>query len=349
MAELVVIVVIVVGISAMCSLFEAVLYAVPLSHVESLAAAGRSTGRILQRLRRNVDRPITAILSLNTIANTAGAAVAGAAALKVFGAAWLVYFSAFFTLLILLFSEVIPKTAGVTFSRPLAGLIARPLQLMVWVFAPLIWLTRFATRLVSRGHEEQRISAEELIVMARLGEKSGGIDEHEAKVIHGILSLEGKTVRQIMTPRTVMFSLSARMTLKEVQEEVGMLNYSRVPLYDEHREDIVGVVHRREVLAALAEGRGETHLEEVMRPVEFVSELLSLERLLELFLARRKHLAVVLDEFGGLAGLVTLEDVLEEILGQEIVDEFDQVPDMRELARRRRQAIIEGRTDRKRM
>ena len=342
MTELVMTVGIVVGVSAMCSLFEAVLYAVPLSHVESLAAAGQSTGRILQKLRRNVDRPIAAILSLNTIANTAGAAVAGALAAQVMGQAWLVYFSAFFTLLILLFSEVIPKTAGVTFSRPLAGVIARPLQLLVWVFTPLIWLTRFATRLVSRGHEEQRVSAEELIVMARLGEKSGGIDEHEAKVIRGILSLEEKSVRQIMTPRTVVFSLSAQMTLKEMREEVGMLNHSRVPVYDENSEDIVGVVHRREVLTALAEGRGEVRLEKVMRPVEFVAESLSLERLLELFLERRKHLAVVLDEFGGLAGLVTLEDVLEEILDAEIVDEFDQVADMRELARRRRREIVEN-------
>ena len=342
MTELVLTVGIVVGVSALCSLFEAVLYAVPLSHVESMAAGGQATGRILQKLRRNVDRPIAAILSLNTIANTAGAAVAGALAAQVMGQAWLVYFSAFFTLLILLFSEVIPKTAGVTFSRPLAGMIARPLQLLVWVFTPLIWLMQFATRLISRGGQEQQVSSDELIVMARLGEKSGGIDEHEAKVIRGILSLEEKSVRQIMTPRTVVFSLSAQMTLKEMREEVGMLNHSRVPVYDENSEDIVGVVHRREVLTALAEGRGEVRLEKVMRPVEFVAESLSLERLLELFLERRKHLAVVLDEFGGLAGLVTLEDVLEEILDAEIVDEFDQVADMRELARRRRREIVEN-------
>ena len=292
-----------------------------------------------------MDRPIAAILSLNTIANTGGAAVVGAVALKLFGAAWVGYFSVIFTLLILLFAEVIPKTAGVTYSRLLAGLIARPLQLLVWVFTPLIWLTRFATRLVSRGHEEQRVSAEELIVMARLGEKSGGIDEHEARVIHGILSLGDKTVRQIMTPRTVMFTLSVGMTLKEVQEEVGMLSHSQVPVYDENHEDIVGVVHRREALAALAEGQEEKRLEEVMRPVEFVAESLSLEQLLELFLERRKHLVVALDEFGGLAGLVTLEDVLEEILGEEIVDEFDQVVDMRELARRRRRAIAENKME----
>ena len=343
MIELIVMVGIVVGISAMCSLFEAVLYAVPLSHVESMAAAGHRTGKILQQLRRDVDRPIAAILSLNTIANTAGAAVAGAMAARTFGSAWVGYFSAVFTLLILVLSEVIPKTAGVAYSRSLAGLIARPLQLLVWFFTPLIWLTRLVTRVVSAGREEQRISAEELIVMARLGQKTGGIGADEATVIHGILSLGDKTVRQIMTPRTVMFSLSAGLTVKEVQEQVGVLNNSRVPVYDRDAEDIVGVVHRREILTALAEGRTEVRLDALMRPPEFVEDAMPVDRLLQLLLERRQHMGIVCDEFGGLAGLVTMEDVLEEILGEEIVDEFDQVTDMRELAHRRRQEILKGR------
>lgn len=342
MVELLITVGIVVGVSAMCSLFEAVLYSVPASHVESLAAAGRKAGRVLQKLRQDIDRPIAAILSLNTIANTAGAAVAGVIAVRVFGQAWLVYFSAVFTLLILLFSEVIPKTAGVTYSRTLAGTIARPLQLLVWIFTPLIWLTQFATRLLTRDGKEQPISARELIVMAKLGHKTGGIEVGEMKVIQGILSLGEKSVREIMTPRTVIFSLSSGMTVKEVQEQVGVLNHGRVPVYGEDAEDIIGVVHRREMLSALAQGKGETKLEALMRPPEFVGDTMFADRLLQILLERRQHMVIVCDEFGGLAGLVTLEDVLEEILGREIVDEFDQVADMRELARRRRRQLVKG-------
>ena len=327
----------------MCSLFEAVLYAVPLSHIESLAAAGSRTGRILQRLRRDVDRPIAAILSLNTIANTAGAAVAGAMAASIFGQAWLVYFSALLTLMILVFSEIIPKTAGVTYNRALASLIARPLQALVWLFSPLIWLTQKITRIMTRGREKQQVSAEELMVMARLGHKTGGIDADEARVIQGILSLENKTVQEIMTPRTVVFSLSAKLTVGEMHNQVGILNHSRVPLYDEDAEDIIGMIHRRDALEALTKGRSEVKLEELMRPIDFVANSLTLDQLLQLFLERRQHLFVVCNEFGELAGLVTLEDVLEEILGAEIVDEFDQVENMRELARQRRKQPLKER------
>ena len=149
MLELVVAVSAAVLISAMCSLFEAVLYSVPLSHIESMAAEGRGAGRILQRLRQDVDRPISAILSLNTIANTAGASIAGAAALKVFGNEWLAYFSAFFTLAILMFSEVIPKTTGVVYNRTLSLVIARPVNFLVFIFSPLIWLTGLVTKLIT--------------------------------------------------------------------------------------------------------------------------------------------------------------------------------------------------------
>ena len=336
MMELIVTAGLVVGISAICSLFEAVLYAVPLGHIESLVAAGSRTGRILQRLRRDVDRPIAAILSLNTIANTAGAAVAGAMAASIFGQAWLVYFSALLTLTILVFSEIIPKTAGVTYSRSLAPLVARPLQALVWLFTPLIWVTRKITGIMTRGREKHQVSAEELIVMARLGHKTGGIEEDEVKVIQGILSLATKTVRDIMTPRTVVFSLSADLTVAQIHTQVGTLNHSQVPVFDKDVEDIVGMIHRRDVLQALAEGRSEVKLDELMRPIDFVADSLALDELLALLLERRQHLFAVCNEFGELCGLVALEDVLEEILGEEIVDEFDEVADMRELAHRRR-------------
>ena len=339
MLELVAAVAAAVLISAMCSLFEAVLYAVPIGHIESLASGGRKAGRILRRMREDVDRPIAAILSLNTIANTAGAAVAGAAALKVFGDAWLAYFSAAFTLAILMFSEVIPKTAGVVYSRPLATVIAQPLAALVWLFRPLIWLCSLATRVISRGHQPD-VSGEEIRGMARMGQQSGAIEADHAAAIENILTLPSKSVRDIMTPRTVMFALSAGTTVAELRKRTGTLDYSRVPVFDKDADDIVGIVLRRDVLTGMAEGPGDVKLEALMRPVEFVAESVSLDRLLRIFMERRQHLLIVLTEFGGLAGLVSLEDVIEEILGQEIVDEFDKVADLRQLAHKRRQQTL---------
>ena len=342
MLELVVAVSAAVLISAMCSLFEAVLYSVPLSHIESMAAEGRGAGRILQRLRQDVDRPISAILSLNTIANTAGASIAGAAALKVFGNEWLAYFSAFFTLAILMFSEVIPKTTGVVYNRTLSLVIARPVNFLVFIFSPLIWFTGLVTKLISRDNVHDHVSQDELLSMARMGLKAGSIEADEAEVIQNVLSLQGKTVSEIMTPRTVAFSLSADATLREVKDSSGLLNYSRIPVFDKDVDDVVGMILRHDLLTALADGRGDTRVEELMRPVDFVAQSLSVHRLLRMLMDRRQHLLMVVDEFGGLVGLVSLEDVLEEILGKEIVDESDQVADLRELARQRRQKTLEG-------
>lgn len=338
-----------IGISAMCSLFEAVLYSVPIGHLETMAESGSKSGKILRALREKVDRPIAAILSLNTIANTAGAAIAGAAAANVFGHDKLVWFSAFFTLAILLLSEVIPKTMGVLYARALAPIISRPLQALVWFFSPVIWLTGGLTRILSRGKTESDVSGEEITVLARMGLKEGTIDAGEAAVIENILALQGVQVREIMTPRTVVSSLSATMTigeLKDSSELISAFNNSRVPVYDKDADDVVGMVLRREVLTAMVEGQWDRSLEEFMRPVDFVTESLSANRLLEQLLEKRQHLVLVINEFGGLTGLVTLEDVLEEILGTEIVDEFDPAIDMRELAHRRRRESLKRRDER---
>ncbi|MCY3761617.1 MAG: hemolysin family protein [Gemmatimonadetes bacterium] len=341
MAELIVAVAAAVLISAMCSLFEAVLYSVPVGHIESLANADRKAGRILQRLRENVDRPIAAILSLNTIANTACAAVAGAAAATVFGQAGVGRCSAAFTLAGVMFSEVIPKTAGVVYNRPLALVVAPPLALLVWLFRPLIWLCGMVTRVVSQGREPEHVSEEEILGLARMGQQTGALESDQAAVIANILTLQDKSVRDIMTPRTVVFALPASTTLEELRTR-GTFEHSRIPVYDKNPDDVVGIVLGREVLAAMAGGSGEARLEEMMRPVDFVAESVGLDRLLRMFMEKRQHLLIVLDEFGGLAGVVTLEDVIEEILGQEIVDEFDRVADLRELARRRRERTLDA-------
>lgn len=326
-------------ISAGCSLFEAVLYSVPRRSIESAALAGKSAAKIFKKLREDVEKPIAAILSLNTIANTAGAAVAGAAAGEVFGGNWLPYFSAAFTLAILLFSEIIPKTAGVAYSKALVPFVAYPLQGLVWVMRPVAWLTAQVTRLVAPGRTSDPVTAEELRVMARLSFRSGSIKFFQERVIENILSLQNKTVKDVMTPRTVIFSLSEHMTLKEASRATERWEHSRFPVYDRDQEDVVGVVLTRDLFISLSEGKGENRLSELSRPVNFVVETARLNQVLIEFLEKRQHLFVVIDEYGGLSGLVTLEDILEEILGREIVDESDQVTDKRELARMRRKAL----------
>jgi len=341
MIELIFTVLIVILISANCSLFEAVLYSVPVSHVEGLAEQGKRTGHILRRLRRRVDEPISAVLTLNTIANTAGAAVAGAMAAKALGTGNVVVFSAVFTVLILLFAEVIPKTAGVVYSRGLSSFVAGPLQVLVWVLKPAVWLIGLITRAVAGKRAPDQVSGDEIMVMARLGLRKGVIDKDEALVIQNILSLEKKAVREVMTPRTVLFTLSGYLTVEDARRVDGILTHSRIPVYFKNNEDIGGIVYRLEIFAVEPERTAQVKIEQLIKPIHFVLDRSKLDHVLKLFFERGEHIFVVIDEYGGLSGIITLEDVLEEILGKEIVDEFDEVADMRKLARRRRDEILQ--------
>ncbi|MCP4577281.1 MAG: HlyC/CorC family transporter [Deltaproteobacteria bacterium] len=322
-------------ISAVCSLFEAVLYSVPLRQVEAMIQDGKFGGRTFRRLRRNVERPIAAILSLNTIANTAGAAFAGAAATAVFGHQWLGYFSAVFTLAILIFSEIIPKTAGVIYGRSLAGPVAYALKGLVWTMTPIIWLMGRITRLIGRGSRDEAVTAEEIQVMARLSRRTGGIKIFQEQAIERVLTLQEKTAKEVMTPRTVIFSLNQQLKLSEAVKAAGRWEHSRIPVFDKSPEDVVGIVHTKDVLVALAKDQTDDHLSNMMRPIHFVAESARLNMVLGEFLELRQHLFAVIDEYGGLAGLISLEDILEEILGREIVDESDEVEDKQELARKR--------------
>jgi CBS domain containing-hemolysin-like protein len=283
-----------------------------------------------------VDRPIAAILSLNTIANTAGAAVAGSAASAVLGHKWLGLFSALFTLAILTFSEIIPKTTGVVYGRSLLPAVAYPLKGLVWFMTPAIWLSSLLTRMIARDKPGEDITAEEIRVMARLSLQSGGIRPYQNRAIENILTLQNKRVKDVMTPRTVVFSLSGHITLEEASRASSNWEHSRFPVYDENLEDVVGIVLTKELFISVFQGKGEMPLGEIMQPAHFVVESARLNQVLMEFLELRQHLFVVLDEYGGLSGLITLEDILEEILGREIVDESDEVTDKRELALRRR-------------
>ena len=329
-------------VSAACSLFEAALYSVPLSHVEVLAQANKLSGRLLKRLKHEIHKPIAAVLTLNTIAGTAGAAISGALAASVFGEANLIWFSAAFTIAILFFSEILPKTIGVAHSKALAAWIALPIQAMVTILSPVLWLIHVATRLIGAKDQELLVSAEEVQAIARLSRKSGEIDTEEERVITNVLELRHKEVRQAMTPRTVTFCLSAHLTVAESTEFEKKWNFhSRVPVYDKNPDDIVGIVLRKDVLLSAAADKEETTLGQLMQPVHFVPESARLTPVLLAFLERHSHLFVVVDEYGSFTGVISLEDVIEELVGREIVDESDRAKDMRQLAREKRGTLLQ--------
>lgn len=342
MFELVLYVGLSIFISASCSVMEAVLYSVPWSYIERLRTNGRRSGELLFKLRQHVEEPITAVLTLNTIANTAGAAIAGVAFADVFGPQYMPAFAAAFTLGILIFSEILPKTLGVSHARTIAPIIARPLNFLVILLKPVIIIGGLLTRAFTPEKSSPHTTEDDIRAVVSLSRRSGSIKPYEETSIRNILSLDHKRVEDIMTPRTVTFSLSAGLTVQQAREQGDFWHYSRIPVYDEHHEDMVGIVLRRAILEELAADRDDTLLSEIMRPVNFVLESVTLDKLLLSFLEMRMHLFVVLDEYGGVSGVVSLEDVLEEILGKEIVDETDRVEDMRQLARRKRSQLTKS-------
>ena len=328
--------------SALCSILEAALYSLSLSHIELLAQNRPQTASLLTKLKSNIDEPITAILTLNTIANTFGATVSGAAAAVVFGENKLIWFSLFFTMAILLFSEILPKTAGVVYNRQLASYIATPLQLMIIVLRPFIWLSQTVTRLIPNRGKDHQISAEELQAIAMISRKSGEIEKEQELVITNILKLGERTVRQVMTPRTVTFSLEKDLTIREAAELKDEWKiHSRAPVYGGNADNVVGIAMSRDVYMAATDNRQRLKLTHIMHPPHFIPETAPLNRVLFEFFERHQHLFIVVDEYGSVTGVISLEDIIEDIVGHEIMDESDRTKDMRELARVKRKKMSE--------
>ncbi len=326
------------GISALCSLFEATLYSTRMGALEAVKSQGR-LGRQAQRfisMKRQIDVPIAAILILNTIANTAGATLAGMYAADVLGASRVLFFSLAFTLGILFLSEILPKTFGAVYWRRIWPLIVWPLTTMRYALYPAIVITQAVTHFMTRGHTVPPITEDEIVAMARLGAQAGEITPAESHMVHNIIELENRQVREIMTPRTVIFSLDANMTVEEALPLVNARGFTRIPLYEEDREHIVGYVMFQDLSAARTSNRAHAQLRAMAKPLTFIPETVNCLTLLTTFLKFRRHIAIVSDEYGGVAGLVTLEDLIETLLGEEIVDETDRVVDLRQSARQHR-------------
>jgi len=322
------------GVSFLCSIMEAVLLSVTPSYVAAFERDEDATiGERLRELKEDIDRPLSAILSLNTIAHTVGAAGAGAQAAIVFGEAYTGVIAGVLTLLILILSEIIPKTLGAVYWRTLAPPIARILVPTIFLMWPLVKLSQGITYLLSRGEDEATFSREEFTAMAELGEEEGVFEEKESRILRNLFRFNSLRVKDVMTPRTVVFDLSEEKTIKNVVEEHDEFRFSRIPVYDEDRDDVTGYVLKDQMLLRAAQEDHNVPLSDIAREILVVRETLPLPDLLERLLDGLEHIALVVDEYGGMAGIVTMEDVVETLLGLEIVDEADSVEDMQALAR----------------
>ena len=335
--------------SFLCSLFEAALYSVTPSQVEVLKQRKVKGARRLEALRADIDAPIAAILTVNTIAHTVGAAWCGAMVAAKFGSAALGIFATIFTIVVLALTEIVPKSLGVRYAHALGVWIVWPLQLMMASVWPIVWMARRSMHALTGGKSRKGPTEEEVVLFARLAVRGGTVRTQEYHWVENALRLDRFTAGDLRTPRPVVDTLAADERVGDLIQEVADWTHSRIPVTEGGSADsVMGLVHQRDILEAAVAGQKARTLRELMCPIRFVPETMPAHQLLELFLRERKHLVAVADEYGGFEGVVTLEDVLECLLGEEIVDEHDEIDDMQQLAvRRSRFAFREGKANRK--
>lgn len=311
--------------SFICSLFEAVLYSIPPTRVEEQRRKGLPGAAMLAKLRAKIDEPIAAILTVNTITHTIGASWAGALVGEIYGVRWVTWFAIAFTIAILFITEIIPKTLGVVHANTLARLTAWPIQLLIWAVYPLAWLSVQLTRGLIGKKKITGPSEDEILVMADQALHAGKLLAEERVLITNALALNNVTARDLMTPRTVVETVDAEKTVAEALAEPTKVRHSRLPVVERGELDqTLGIVHRRDLFDRLASGEGGVKVRDLVRRAIYVPQTVAANELLQHLLKKRQHLALVVSEHGDVRGVVTLEDVLEYLLGQEIVDEYDQ-------------------------
>ena len=324
-----------VGVSFLCSILEAVLMSTPLSYIMMREEEGYRPATLFKKYKTDIDRPIAAILAMNTIANTFGASLVGVLAAGAFGSAWVGWISALMTLLILVCSEIIPKTIGTSRYRDLMGFTTRGISFLLVVMYPLVVLIRFIGEKFSSEDAEASISREEVSAMANAGEEEGVIDRSENKVIQNIMKLDNVKAYEAMTPRVVCSVAPESMTLKEYFEADEYEHHSRIPVYGESPEYITGYILRDDALEDLAEDKFAKKLKDLRRDISFFNEETSLADIWEKLLNSREQMALIIDDYGCFQGILTLEDIIETIFGLEIMDEMDEVSDMQQYAKER--------------
>jgi len=330
------------GISFTCSLFEAIVLSTTIAEIEGLKETRPRRGQALEKLKVEIDETISAILTLNTMANGVGAVIVGALATEVYGSSALAIVTPIFAVVLLVGAEVLPKNIGVVYRRKLQPLVVYPLLILRRVLTPITYVCNAIVRLFVRQPAHLHGSDEEIRLLAARGAKDGVLSRSESSIITNALLLDEIRVSAIMTPRTVVTALRRDATVADVFREYPTLPFGRLPVYGKNLDDIVGLARRRDLLKAKANDQDGTRVEQLMHEVQFVPETVTVAAALQVFLKSHQQLLITVDEFGTIAGVVTMEDVIEQLLGREIFEKDDVAVDMRELARSRQRQTAPG-------
>jgi len=334
-----------IGFSFLCSILEAVLLSITPNFIRKQKNNGVSYADTLEKYKKDVDKPLSAILSLNTIAHTVGAIGVGAMAGKLFGENHLdlgimtisaeQIIATVMTLAILILSEIIPKTIGANNWRKLTPMTMSVLGVLMWILRPLVWVSQSITKRLKKDKEKSIFNRVDFTAITQEVEKSGALDIQETTIIKNLLNFQKKKVRDIMTPKTVMFMIEEDMTLEDFNKQKNHHIFSRIPIYNDTRDNITGMILKDDILQSLADGTTSHPVKEMRREIDFVTMDKPLTELFQFFAKERRHLAIVTDEYRTVQGLVTMEDMFETLMGFEILDESDTVADLQAFAKKR--------------
>lgn len=332
--------------SFLCSVWEASLLSVTPSYIRQQVKAGTQTGKLLEQYKEDIDRPLSAILTLNTIAHTVGAIGVGAAAAEVFGdkdiplpfgdfsISYESLVATLMTLAILILSEIIPKTIGANMWKRLAPFTVNSIRILLWILSPFVWLSQLITRSLKNEKDKSVLSRTDIVAMTIEGEETGVLRKNESKIINNLLNLNKVLVRDVMTPRTVIAMVNEETPLMEYYKANKTMRFSRIPVFSGKQDNVTGLVLKDDILQHLVEDEDDLKLSAIKREIQAVRSDMPLPKVFETLTSQRSHLAIVVDQYGSVVGLVTMEDVLETLLGLEIMDEFDAEKDLQTLARK---------------
>ncbi len=334
MTPLIIYAVMAVGISFLCSILESILLSSNIAYIQVLKKESPKVGEALEKLKNNINISLSSILILNTIANTIGAAGVGAEAAKIFGLEYMFYVSFILTLLILFCSEIIPKTIGAMYWKELAPLATYIIRFFIIITYPLVIISIFVTKKITGNKKEHVITREELLENALLSEDVGIIDEKESDIIENTLKLSKSKVRDILTPRSVIYAFEKNVLIKDIINRPGIQKFSRIPIYDKSIDNIIGVVMSRQIFYQALSSQ-DKKVSDIMQPIFSIHENIPVSYALDMFIKRREHIFLITDSYEQTEGILTLEDCIETVLGVEIMDEADTTEDMQELAKQK--------------
>lgn len=322
------------SISFLCSLAEAAILSVPISYIKAKQDKGSKAANRLAKMKEEVDKPLSAILSLNTIAHTIGAAGVGAQATALWGEAYFGIVSAVLTILILVTSEILPKSIGTRYCRAVILPVANVLHVLIYLLYPIVWCSKGITVLVAANNQPQeKVSREEIAALTEIGEEEGIFAANESKTIRNLIRSRSLKALDVMTPRTVMVTLDERMTLMQFVTSPEVVRHSRFPVFSDDPDNVTGYIHKYDVIDNINKGKRNISLSTIKRQVVICYENISVPKLFDTLLEKKEHIAILVDEYGGVSGLVSLEDIIETIFGFEIIDERDSQADMQQLAK----------------